>query len=507
MGTNLHRLERDGTVSRRRLLGGIVSASIAGVAGCLTSDTADGSTLRIAKADPLNNEYQFFDGVILPHSPVAETLVYVDNEVQAEPWLATDWESSDARTWEFTLREGVQFHNGDELTAELLEEYFLAYEAERGLEVVDRGVQAVDDMVLQFELAEPNPKFPEETARHWMSVLHPDSTEEEVIATGPYQIEEHEIGSDFEAVRFDEYWGDQPGFERLELRDIQDDRTRRFELEAGNVDVAVEVSPDHVSAIEDDPELRVESFEQMRTFALWTNIYNSPTDDPDFRLALQHLIDQETFVEELLEDRYLPARGTIPPYVSWAAEDLPEYEHDMDRARELVEQSSYDGETVTIAVANRTINGDTFAEVFRDRLADVGVDTEVRMMEWSAYLDFTGSPENQLELGGASILDANVKGLLKRQYHSEGLLNLDLYRSEGTGMHNPGEAVDALIDAGIHDDDTDALREAQHRVREMTIGVPLFHDRIFVAMHEDVTGVEIAPVSNQAHWGNVAPTE
>lgn len=492
--------------TRRKLLTGLATGGFAGLAGCLTSDQTSESELRIAKADPLNNDYEFFGGLMLPHSPVAETLVYIADDLEAKAWLAVDWEATDETSWQFTLRDDVQFHNGDELDADLLERYFLAYDEERGLETVDDGVRAVDEMILEFELEEPNPKFPEEMAGHWTSVLHPDSERDDVIATGPYQIEDHEIGGDFDATAFADYWGGEPAFEALSLRDVQDDTTRRLELESGDVDVAVGIRSEHIDAIDENPELQVEGHEQLATFAVTCNLYNSPTDDPTFREGIQHIIDQEQFVDEFLDGHYMPASGVVPPYVSWAADDLPTYEHDLDRARDLVDDSTYDGETVTIAVRNQTINGDLLAEVIQERLVEIGVDAEVELMENSAFLDFKNTGDSQLTIESPSILDANVIGLLYRMYHTEGLSNVDVYRRDGTGIHNPGDDVDELLDDALHDGNTDALYDVQRIVREEAIVVPFYHDRMFVGSDVDVDGVDIAPVSNQAQWADVHPS-
>jgi peptide/nickel transport system substrate-binding protein len=174
------------------------------------SDTADGQSTENDAAAELDDKhvtfmFSFKVGSLDPHNDmtplrggVTETLVKLDEDLNLEGWLATDWEAIDETTWQFTLREGVTFHDGTEMDAEAVKASF-----QRGIEESDPLASALqiesmeaDGHTLTIETIEPHPALPSELVNPYTSVISVAAEEEmgteafnnAPVGTGPFKV-------------------------------------------------------------------------------------------------------------------------------------------------------------------------------------------------------------------------------------------------------------------------------------------------------------------------------
>lgn len=479
-------------------------------------------------SDPTGANWDVYGGATPYYTQVLEPLVGTSEAMEPEPLLATDWEATDDTTWVFDLREGVSFHNGEPLTAAAVVNTFEA--------VIDRwshvpgwiglepgNVEAIDDRSVEFVTADPFPTFPGTISHSYFGIVHPetDADSSTVVGTGPFRVERIESGESVTVVPFADHWrgegdagGDtenetdvrnDPPLEELTFRYYEDPSTRVLALRNEELDLALEPPRNEVSELVDDGATSVDRQLAPRAGFGAVNLYEPPTDDEDLRRALAYAIDQERLVATVLEGVGEPARGPVSSAIPWAARDeLPAFGPDRERGANLVESSRYDGETLEILIDGSEPDDRTVAAVLQNWFGEIGVESEIRSVEAAAFYDVFREGESNVSLVTLGSNSAASDYLVRATFHSLGTDNRRLYESEGTGITNPGETVDGLIDEGYRADSLEEKRElygeVQRRVVETGAALPLYDVEYALARRADVTGVETHPIDKLIDW-------
>ena len=521
--------------SRRRVLGVLGAGGVAALAGCSgdgqddgtddgTADGTDGSDLQESVTVSLGYEpsaaSDFWRNIygILPYfTNVIEPLTWASPEIRPDPWLATDWERTGDRTWEFQLREGVTFHNGDEMTAEAVRfsmaEMFDQWGNAGPFLRLESGdsVEVIDDYRVEFTTVEPIGNYHAHIAHNMVAVQHPDAdtVEEKPIGTGPFEVTDFESGQHVTVEAFDDYWGDEePAVEQITFRVIPDASTRALSLESHEIDVAHDPPRAQLASLRQAPETNVQTQMQPRVAHIAINNYLPPTDDVRLRRALNHAVDQAELVETVLEGVGEPAKGMISPMVYWSAHDeVREYETDREEASRLVEDSDYDGETLQILLTQGTTEGSTKAEVLQDWFDRIGVDTDIRVLENQARWQAWSGGEAHLSLTEGGTFSAAADYILFQLYHRDGSHNKTMHEAEGTGTLWLGEEEDTLIEEGQEtlDEDLKAerYREIQRRVMDRAVNVPLYYVEYVIGTYEDVKDINMPPIQQKVRWASL----
>ncbi|ELY56621.1 ABC transporter substrate-binding protein [Natronolimnohabitans innermongolicus] len=490
--------------SRRHVLAG-VGVGLGALAGCL-GDSMDGESITVARSDTSQDgQWGVYGGVIPYYTRVFEPLVGTSAEMEPEPLLATDWERTDETTWQFSLREDVTFHNGAALTADDVVASFEAtidhWEATGWINVEPDGVSALDDHTVEFETVEPFPTLPGTISHNYFGIVHSDTDEDDdtAIGTGPFRLEDRS-GDDVTLVPYEDHWDVVPAVEELQLDVVGDPTTRVQALEGTDADVALEPPRSAVSRLEEAEGTTTDSQLTPRTCFGAINIYKEPTDDETLRRALAYAVDQETIVDSVLEGVGEPARGPISPEIPWAIHDeLPAFGPDLEAARDLVDESNYDGETLSILIDGDEPDDRNVAEILQDRFDEIGVDSEITSVESAAFMETLTDGEAHVSIATLGSNSAAADYLVRAMFHSEGSDNKQLYEEEGTGVMNLGSEVDELIEEGYRADGLEAKRElygeVQERVVEAGVVLPLYYLEYVVAHETELTGPTLHPVS------------
>lgn len=503
---------------RRRLLAGVAGVGLAGVAGCAESTAeSDGETTFTVglSSDPTStNSYDTWGGMAPYWTRVVEPLVWGTPDMQPKPWLATDWTDIDETTWEFELREGVRFHNGEELTADdvvhSFEEDILT---ERGdfvhgwLHLEPGSVTKIDDYTVEFETREPFPGFPGTIAHNMIDIQPPEADRRagEIVGTGPFTLEEIEHGRYVRVERFDDYWGGAPEPSELTFRAAEDATTRTDLLVGDEVDVIYDPARSRLSSLRERDDVWVRTQQDTSATSVWINLYREPTDDRALRRALNYAISQDEIVETVLEGVGNPARGPISTAIDWADDDeLPSYPRDRDTARDLVAESAYDGEELVCLVDNDMDGGRDLAQILQAEFDEIGVSIETELLERASLQDRTDSGEFHLEIGGTGSNSPAADYLMWENFHTQGIDNVDQYEADGTGLFNLGGEVDELIETGYQTRDReekhDAYAEALKKIVDAAVVVPLFYEEYAVAADTALDGIDLHPIGALVEW-------
>ncbi|MCR6109601.1 peptide-binding protein [Bacillus sp. A301a_S52] len=417
-------------------------------------------------------------------------LVRVDENIEMQPELAIDWEESDdGLTYTFDIHEGVTFHDGEPLTAEDVEFTFNIFIDEdytgprSGYFSALDEVEALDETTVEFRLSEPDARFISNIGfgilpKHILEDVSAADLEEHEfgrnpIGSGPYQFDSWEDGQYVQLTAFEDYWEGAPNLDRITLSIVGDQNALMAQIEGGDVDLGIIPATDYSTA---------EGWEEQGLINLQSTLgysynymgYNLRLDmfsDKETRQALTHAIDRQTIIEQVGQGQGDVAHGPVSP-LSWAYPDeMPEFEYDPEKARDLLAEAGWeegadgilerDGERFSFTL--KTNSGNQIREdisvVIQSMLNEVGVEVEVEYVEWGAFLDQINPPNFDFDaviLGWALGTDPDPGAIWHSKEIEAGLNNIAYARDD----------VDELIDQNVSIVDRDERAEALHEIFE-----------------------------------------
>lgn len=529
------------TPSRRRLLDLLGTGTMAAIAGCAQDrrqegqtkptsspeavDSASGKSTQTDSQRPLRErvkigiyqdpaEFNGRWGNVKPDwTRIYDPLVYPTHDMQAKPWLATDWERTGKLTWEFSLREGVKFHNGKPLTADaVLFSYDVLLKKEfwqKYFNMTPDGQRKIDDMTVEITTSQPTGNFPLLIAYPFTSIQHPDRSWENPIGTGPYQYEDHLPGQYVKVSAFDEYWNGKPKMDHITYRIIGDRNTRVQALVGNNVDVALRLPVGQYESLRNAPNLEAVTQPRPNSSHVEINTAKPPTDDLKFRKAINYAVSQKRVVAGAKNGIGIPSNGFIPPMVPWSAdESLPAYGPNREKAKRLVSESSYDGETVKIIgqSGGRFSSGDPLsAQIIQQSLTKIGVEAVIRLMGGGAFSESQKTGDGgHLWLTGSGSYRASPLFLLRQVTGRYGPKPTNINDT----MPDVVDRIKTLIAKGTSAESKaerhEAYRNVQHiMIAEKAVLLPLYYRKFLVGKRKKIGRFDFAPVLDTSKWENL----
>jgi peptide/nickel transport system substrate-binding protein len=293
---------------------------------------------------------------------IMEMLVRRNYETGAVlPMLATSWERIDDRTLQFTLREGVTFHDGSPLNAEGVA-MSINYMWEADLVNVLTGfvgtilsAEAVSEYVVNVSAQDPDPIL---LAKLYFVVIssakqineEPETYSTKLVGTGPYSMDEWRRGESITYVVNPDWWGHgdpeaaggKVTFDKLIYRFLPEDTVRAAAAQAGEVDISQFVTPDQCQSAAADPNLRCESAASVETmFARMGN--KGLFEDIRVRQAFNLAIDKELIVNTILGGAATITGQIVNATATGHNPNIQPYPYDPDEARALLEAAAADG--------------------------------------------------------------------------------------------------------------------------------------------------------------------
>jgi peptide/nickel transport system substrate-binding protein len=318
------------------------------------------------------------------------------------PDLAESWENVDDKTWSFKLKEGIKFHNGEDLTADDVK-YTLERVAkddtllEHGSYKQIKEVVVKSDYEFQIVTENPEPALLNRLSRLGSSILPKDYIEsegwevflEEPVGSGPYKFKEWKKDDRLTIEAYDDYFGEPAKWEEVVFRSIPEDSTRVSELLTGGVDIAVNIPPTDAERIDATDGVGVMQSPTQRVMMLGARTAGEgPTADPLVREAIDLAIDKQAIVDSLLEGAGKVTRTRVTPGNFGANEELYGTSlYDPEKAKELLAEAGYaDGVEISLSSPNgRYLKDKESAELMAAMLQEVGITVNLEFLEWSAF--------------------------------------------------------------------------------------------------------------------------
>jgi peptide/nickel transport system substrate-binding protein len=330
---------------------------------------------------------------------IFDDLLTRDAHLNVTPGLAEKWEVRDPLTYVFRLHHGVKFHDGRPLTSRDVKWTFdslLQGKIRSTKSSVYRFVDSIettDDYTVVFHLKEPFATLLWNLSDGAIGIVPFGSGDEmsrKPVGSGPFRFVGAEQDKDVVLARNDEYWGEKAHLQSLRFIVVPDTTTRALELRKGSADIAINaLTSDMVLTLEHDPNLAVMHAPGTVLAYLAFNLRDPILKDERVRQALAYAIDRRPFLEYLLRGFARPADSVLPPE-SWAYNgDVPAYNYDPARARELLEQAGYpevQGIRFRLTMKSSTEESTRLmAAVLQQQLRQVGIALDIRTFEFATF--------------------------------------------------------------------------------------------------------------------------
>jgi peptide/nickel transport system substrate-binding protein len=420
---------------------------------------------------------------------------------QPEEMLATSWEQVDDRTWEFELREGVQFHDGTPFTAEdvkaSIERASGATEAEVALSLfwVPATVEVVDEHRVRLSTEQPygalfGSLFGTPIVSHQDLEGSEEQLREQPNGTGPFRLVENAPTRKVMEANTD-YWGGAPNIERMTWEFVQDPQTRLDALRTGQAQAIDRVPPEHRPIIEGDGNLEITSVTGIENVGLFVRPGRSELWDGNqqFREAVAWSIDRQAIVEELLGGETRLADSFLPSEGLYHQTQSPEYTLDVDRARQLLEEAGVPdgGAEFELWIATGFLpRAREIGEAIADTMRQVGLNPRIVTSDVSGLIDDVFSE------GGSGLM-----------YHLSWSSSGDPHHAlapliQTGGIWSPSdEEVDRLLQAGAETTDEGereaAYSELQSYLWQTLHHIPLYYSEFAIGHTAELQDLRVLP--------------
>jgi peptide/nickel transport system substrate-binding protein len=410
----------------RSLLVATVVTGMLALAGCSSGTPSGGSTpqasqpttvkqdvvLRIAlNADPPKLD---------PHQSTAlvdrqvfqslfDKLVDFDKDLNVVAGLAETWNiSPDGKTYTFSLRKGVKFHDGTPFNAEAVKYNFdrmmdpnFTSPRKSEIKAIDK-VTVVDEFTVKLELKQPFAGLLATLADRAGMIVSPTAAKaagvdfvNNPVGTGPFKFKERIKGDSITLVRNEDYW--QKGLPKaagIVYKTVTDENVKLVNLQSGQLDIIDTVPAAQVPQLKSDSRVKVSIGPSLQFQGLWINTTKPSLKDKRVRQAISYAIDREALVKVVFGETAVPATSPFAPGTP-ANEKKPTPARDVAKAKQLLAEAGQSSLSLTLKIAPSPIN-QQIAQVVQNMLAEAGITITIEQQEFGQLLDQMGKKNYDL---------------------------------------------------------------------------------------------------------------
>ena len=452
------------------------------------------------------------------------------------PSLADSWEvSADGLTYVFKLRPEVKFHRTEyfnpsrTLTAEDVKFSFdrmldlaqpwhkiaqsgFPHAQSMQLPALIKKIDALDPLTIRFTLDHPDSTFLATLSMGFASIYSaqyadqllkagtPEKLNSQPIGTGPFIFGRFQKDASIRYKANRDYFAGKPAIDTLVFAITPDANVRLQKLRRNECQIALSPKPLDVQAAAQEPNLKVESTPAFMTAFVAINSQHPPLDKPEVRQAINLAFDKASYLKAVFEDTAQAANGPYPPNTWSYAKDLPGYPKDLTKARALMAKAGLkDGFKTTIwtrpSGSLLNPNPSLGAQLLQADLAELGIQAEIRVIEWGELIRRAKAGEHDLLFMGWAGDNGDPDNFLTPQFSCAGVksgTNFARYCDQG---------LDKLINAGKTTTEqgvrTKLYEQAQGQIQQQALWLPLAHPTAYALTRKDIQGYSVSPFGRQ----------
>lgn len=465
----------------------------------LSGKPVEGGSIRVGISQDLDS--------LDPHKAVAagtkevlfniyEGLVKPDKDGNLTEAVASSYEvSEDAKVYTFTLRDGVKFHNGNDVTAEDVK-YSIdrCADTSNGEPLVSaysivESVNILDEKTVEIRLTEPNTEF---LAYMTTAIIPKDYEELETapVGTGPFKFVSRSPQENVVLEKNTEYWGEQAHLDEVEFRIVSDADMVVTNLKGGSIDMCMRLTSTQAAELTEG--FHIEEGTMNLVQALYLNNDVEPLNNEKVRQALCYAINPDEIMAMIADGKGVRIGTSMYPGLKKYFDDeyTNYYEQDYDKAKELLEEAGYpDGFDLEITVCSADQPHVDTAQVIVEQLKNIGVNATIKPVEWEVWLEETYAGRNfQSTVVGVDASNLSARAMLER-FVSD---------ADGNFINFSDEEYDATFQAAISETDeekqVELYKELEGILTERAANVYIQDLANLVAISDKYDGYEFYPL-------------
>ena len=500
----------------QRLLMGLILTAILALAGCGEDGPSniESQHLRAVLFDnPTNLDPRTYADAVSFRviEQVYDYLVRMDSTGFPKLQLAEKLETPDDKTYIFTIRKGVKFHDGSPLSAHDVAYTFQSIKnpelnapLRSTLEIVE-SIEVLDSLRVKFSLKNAYAPI---LADLEVGIVPKKVVESgadlklKPIGSGPFMFKEWSNDAFLRLTANPHYWRGVPPLKELELKILPEATTQVLALENREVDFLLNNFPEsHLPRFEKNERLKIKKSPGSNYVYLGLNQENQYLSNKKVRKALAHAINFQSMVQNLFSGLHRSANSVLNKQ-HWAYNpSLKDYGFDPEKARRLLDEAGFsdpdqDGPKARFKLVYKCTDklaSRQKAQVVQQQLKDVGIDVEIKSFEWGTFFD--DIKKGRFDLFSLSIVGVYEPAVYEHFFHS---------KSIGTSKNRIGyrnAEVDELIDRGKTAIDIEERKKYYHRIQEILQDelpvISMWHETNVAVMDKRLEGFEIYPA---AEW-------
>ena len=448
---------------------------------------------------------------------LCENLMRLTPEYEIVPSLAESVDHPDPTTWVYTIREGVTFHDGSEMTID-----DVVWSLNRHLDP-DVGsywgswwanvesVEATSDREVTITLSRPDVVFPQMMStpagciadREFVEAAGADygTPDGGVNCTGPFELAEWNKGQNFVFERFEGYWNDELRAQAatVEVPFIANEATMVSALVGGEIDGTLDVPPAAIEQLQQSDAGTLYFGPSMQSYNVIINNFDGALGDPRIRRALMLALDREGIVAAAVNGRAEPLAAIVAPS-SWgyaqetfqaAWDQLPPPTSNLEEAQALVEEAGVPDEPIVLANLAEDEELLIISTALQDAARELGMELEIRTLPVGKYAPLFFDAEAR---EGIDMFLTGWYTDIPEPLNMYGTIFTSDGGSNYNGYSNP--EYDALIDEALGTDDVEARAELINQAQAISVEdvpwIPLYAPNVRLFLGDRITG---APAS------------
>ena len=483
------------------------------LAGCgptgSSSTTTDGSddgakdTLIAAIPEPptyMDPMVQASIGTYRVTTQMFDRLVMMDNDMNLVPGLAESWEVIDDTTTVFHLRQGVKFHNGEEMTSEDVKYSLERCIANPGVNynyLIIESITCDDDYTVTIKTSAPFNALLYRLSLDAASIIckSADTSAEEFnknpVGTGPFKFVSRSVQENLIVEKFADYWGEKAHLDKVTFKIYEDANALMSALSAGSEDMAGHLTIDQVDTIGTGTYKTLEGTMNL-VQALYLNNDVKPFDNEKVRQAMCYAVNVDEILDLTSEGHGTKIGTSIyPAFTKYFDASLADaYPYDVDKAKQLLADAGYaDGFSMSITVPSNYTPHMNVAQVLVEQLAKVGITATIKPVEWETWVSDTYTNRN---------FESTVIGFDAATLSAGALLNRWMSDNDKNMInYNNPEYDKVMQEANASTDDakqTELYKQAAAMLSETAANVYIQDLADFVLLKNNLDGYQFYPL-------------
>lgn len=432
-----------------------------------------------------------------------ESLVRVGYDAKLEPSLALSWTRTAPTVWEFTLRKGVKFQNGEPFNAQtaanaLNNRLKAAVPARAFSPKLVSSVEPVGEDLIRITTVEPSVLLPAQMASAFTTILAPAAYKNGKVdpigtCTGPFRITEVDPNQYMKLTANHEYWGGMPKLAGGRVNFVPDADTRATQIRSGEVQISRLVPPWTVKAIESTKGVKVAPVPSPRVTTLLLNNAKPPFNNVKVRQAIQAAIDSAGIADSIYEGTVKSAALPFAPGEPWAQQE-PETTYDIGKAKALLAEAGVTPGSLKLGLLAYTAKTELkdVAAIIQAQLQEIGITVNVRVADYSAIEPdlLSGNFDMALMSRGYMTDVVEPAGYLFADYGCKGSFNMSHYCDEET---------DKLIKSAFATSEAEKryalYGEIAKKLYADAVSVFLIHETVFDAYSDKLENYKPHPLN------------